>query len=203
MIRTRSGFLMATCFPLATGLCFLACGGQAFAAAINRAAFGPTAVVDNFATLAFGAAATPLVRNGRTYTTSATRFDVQPISSTASRSLNTFSTMGGNWYIDVALSTPTLKAGLLIGAGATYQGTVTFFDAASNTLGTVSIPFTPGGDLRFAGWQTTGAPITRMRAAATPFTSTRITEVITQVPEPTTLALGVAALGAVIFRRRR
>jgi hypothetical protein len=176
----------------------------ATAAAINLAAFGPAAFSDSFASLPLGPVAAPLVRSGRTYTTNAGAFKLQQLSGPETRSLYAEPPVGssGEWYIDVALAAPAFRAGLSIGATQTYIGTVTFFDAAANVLGLVNTPFTPGGDLQFVGWQTTGAPIARMRAEAKPFTRARITNVISEIPEPRALTVALAAAVAWPASRR-
>jgi hypothetical protein len=192
-------------YMLAVCLGAVAPASSAVAAAINLAAFGPAAFSDNFASLPVGPVAAPLVRSGRTYTTNAPGFKLQQLGGPATRSLYAEPPVGtsGDWYIDVALAVPAFRAGLSIGAPQTYSGTVTFFDAAGSMLGLVATPFTPGGDLQFVGWQTTGAPIARIRALAKPLTQTRIANVITEIPEPSGLTVALAAAVAWPVSRRR
>jgi len=194
-MRIHSPMQTSRLCVLAAWLGAAASASPATAAAINLADFGPSAFSDNFASLPIGAVATPLVRFGRTYSTNAAGFELQMLGGPATRSLYVAPAIGatGDWHIDVALAVPAFRAGLSIGATATYSGTVTFFDAAGSMLGLVATPFTPGGDLQFVGWQTTSAPISRIRALAKPFTRTRITNVITEVPEPRALTVAFAA----------
>jgi hypothetical protein len=105
-------------------------------------------------------------------------------------------------YLDIVLATPALRAGMYVGFETPWAASASFYDTGNNLLGTIGLGSGAGSN-NFAGWQTIGGLIERIRVVDqttnNPF-SIIIDDLIQEVPEPATAIL--AAIGLMPFFRR-
>jgi hypothetical protein len=108
-------------------------------------------------------------------------------------------------FIEIALGSPALRAGLYVGNQYAWTADVEFYSPSGTILG--SVPLTgAGSDSSFVAWQSENAGIGRLRIVDTTGAHNQmmVDDLIKEVPEPGSLvyvlAAGTTLLG---FRRRQ